>query len=739
MKARLLVLATIALVMACSDARTNSGPTAPDASSKLISDGAHGGNPDFFFLPPMVANPSNDPNYEPGTFNATLAPALAVEICLLQGSPVNALGQPVITDCVAGPPMKKFPAGTVQLQNPPDGFYQVVWNAGASNLDVTRFYRIKVLVDGSSTPFGVADIDPVANAKELRNARTGEIIPLNENSSLPIKFRIEHAGGTTLCGTATVCVSRTISNNSPTGSQTLTVDNGAGAIAGADFPNGWLPAGGPQSVVVTIAQFDVGSTNPVTGTESKPCHLDLALQQFPGCFTFTTTPKLAPINGESGPQFAKRVRAAVCFTLYGGNDPREQFAEMYASGPNEPAHALEDASDVGLIAPDRRNCSSGGEVIGALPTNPLTRYATVGWRKMRSGFGQIFGVKTAYAVDAGLGGWLDAFSNVGPAISATIQPVGATHFDLTSGGTLHPDVRLVGSNHHDGQHQNSVGLGGLPVTWTVSGTATALVPFGTEGGGVATLVDQTNTLPIDGGATSGGGYSTVNWIVPSTPGDYTVTAAGAALSGPVTFTVTVTAPVLTGLVLFDAPDIGANDRQVADPYTDAATGVVFTAGPSGIVGISRNLASGTSVCVAPLLPSGGFGTGDGNQKLGTAPVGSTSIGLSGFPIKATFPTVMPAGTLVSVDVQTAFDVGANLLRLRFLDASGAEVSSITQTVQDVDVVDSRCDGAPGTNKRGTVRLITTATQAFKAIVVEGPAGFVFVIDQFQFATSGTFD
>ncbi|HJQ53490.1 MAG TPA: hypothetical protein VJ825_06575, partial [Gemmatimonadaceae bacterium] len=214
MKARLLPLATIALVMACSDNRSTSGPTAPDGSSKMISDGAHGGNPDFFFLPPMVADPSKDPNYEAGQFNSTIGPSLSVEICQLSTSPVDAAGQPVVTDCAVGVPLvKKFPAGTVSLQNPPDGFYQVVWNAGASNLDVTMFYRIKVLAEGSSTPFGVADIDAVSNMKELRNARTGETIPLNENSSLPIKFRIEHAGGRALCGSIALCTSTVVTNN----------------------------------------------------------------------------------------------------------------------------------------------------------------------------------------------------------------------------------------------------------------------------------------------------------------------------------------------------------------------------------------------------------------------------------------------------------------------------------------------------------------------------------------------
>src|SRR4029077_12132977 len=98
-----------------------------------------------------------------GKFNATLGPSLTVEICQLQGAPVDAQGSPIATDCVAGPPVKKLPAGAVKLQQvDPNGYYQVVWNTQQSNLDVTKYYRIKVLIEGSTFPFGVADIDPVS-------------------------------------------------------------------------------------------------------------------------------------------------------------------------------------------------------------------------------------------------------------------------------------------------------------------------------------------------------------------------------------------------------------------------------------------------------------------------------------------------------------------------------------------------------------------------------------------------
>jgi len=532
MKGRhLYALAALALVVACQDQKVPTAPVArnaPSDPSAVISDGAHGGNPDFFFLPPMVSDPSSNPNFEQGKFNAFLQPSLTVEICQLAGTPVDAQGLPTAdTQCVGL--VKKFPAGTVMLQqSDPGGYYQVVWNTQQSNLDVTLYYRIKVLIEGASVPFGVADIDPVANMKEFKNVRTGEVIPLNDDSSLPIKFRVERGAA---CNGG-LCNSVTVTNTSPTGSTIVTLDEGAGAVAGAKFPNGWLPSTGPQSVVVTIADVNTGASDPATGSETIPCHANLLLEQFRGCFNFTTTPALVPID-ESGTQFAIPVTVASCYILQGTGDPREKFAEMWSSGPNEPPHALPDASDVGILGPSARSCATN--IITLNNSKGVTGLANSGWRKLKGGLNRLFGVQTAYAVDLGLGGLTGGFSNVGPALSAFIEAVGATQLTVAGGGAVVPFVRLVGSNHHDGEHQNTIGIGGISVTFTPS-AGTTVSPQGTEGGITTPLTVITNTLPIDGGPTSGGGYAAVNWTLPSTPGTYTLTANSLATGGPVTFT-----------------------------------------------------------------------------------------------------------------------------------------------------------------------------------------------------------
>ena len=217
----------------------------------------------------------------------------------------------------------------------------------------------------------------MSNLFQWKYTLTGDVIQLIDDVLLPIPFRVEKGGGPALCGAGALCNSVVVTNNSPTGSTIVTVDGGSGAVAGAKFPNGWLPAGGPQSVVVTISSVNTGASNPVTGTETIPCHANLPLQQFRGCFNFTTTPRLAPID-ESGAQFAIPVTVAVCYALQGTGDPREKFAEMYASGPNEPPHALDDASDAGILAANARDCSS--YVIGLNNSKGVTGLASAGWQ-----------------------------------------------------------------------------------------------------------------------------------------------------------------------------------------------------------------------------------------------------------------------------------------------------------------------------------------------------------------------
>ncbi len=470
MKGRsLLALAVLSLALACEGNQLLTGTKTPLDASKVVSDGTRvGGNPDFFFLPPLVPNPVNNSNFERGKFNNRLQPSLSVEICQLVAEPLNALPTGN-TACVSGPAVKTFAAGTVRqvgLPNneagwwtthdlPNEGFYYVLWDTRQSNLSTSAYYRIKVLLAGSIV-LGFADVDPMDNMREFHNARTGDVIPFVDDASLPIPFRVEKGA---LCQGGT-CNSAVITNTSTTGTQSVTVDAGGGNIAGASFPDGWLPSpeqcskgspSCPQSVIVTVSEVNT----PGSGL------------------------------------------------------------------PGETTVALKDVSEGSLVSPATRNCSGGTPLITLRSSNPLMQLASTGWRKFKGGFGRVFGVKTAYAIDQGLGGIVKGFSNVSPVLTANIEASSSTELTLTPGAITTSTVRIVGSHQH-ADHAPS-GIGGLTVTFSASG---------------GTLNAATVTTAADGTAS-------VNWTMPagSAPGPYTLTADGPALGGPVTFTATVQAPL----------------------------------------------------------------------------------------------------------------------------------------------------------------------------------------------------
>jgi hypothetical protein len=666
---RLLALSVLTVALACQDNSQPTGPMSPGGPAGLISDGAHGGNPDFFFLPPMVPNPANDPNYEVGKFNASLASRLTVEICLLQGPPVNAQGQPVTTDCVAGDPLKKFPAGTVKLLGLPDGFYQVQWNTRESNLDVTMYYRIKVLIEGLDTPLGIADVDPLENKSQLKNARTGEVIALIDDSTLPIKFRVEKGGGPTLCGDAILCNSGVITNTTANGEPQFVrvpADDGS-FIAGVLIPSGFLPPDGPQSVVLTIAGVNTGANDVTAGTQATPCHANLPLQQFNSCFHFRTYPELEVIEGsEEGHQFLKPITVAVCFVLHDiePTDPREQWVQLWSSDPDVEGGDTKPLPSAPvsqiLSGPSGENC---GDVLVAVndDSNGFTRFASAGWQKVKSGLNRVFGVQTAYAVDLGIGGLAFDLSNIGPALTAQIRAASETEITVLPGSTNTVRARVVGTTVHNGQPLGDVtltgnthGIPGLPITLSLAPGNGTMIPFFSEG----PPVTQATILSSEYEDSSlSGGFASVSWTVPTAPGIYTLTATGPALGGPITFTATVVAPPPNSISL--AP----TERRMLSMQTGATIQLGVT-GPDPVAGWVSSKADTVSVSATGLVTAivggeniGGFANASIGSVLASGNPGPTllvnSFAFDLFPRTTTLAWNAVAGA-VSYTVITEF-------------------------------------------------------------------------------------
>jgi WD40 repeat protein len=175
-----LALCAIA-VAGCADQST--APKSPNGSPQPlgeIQDATHSsGKRGFFFLPPMVAQPSFS-----GIFDGALSPELRV--CVWSGSSCGTVVADFTTAAGTG-------GKTVQVDSAGEK-YQVNWDtrvcvSGACVLDTAQIYRLQTLVGG--VELGHADVRVVSNGVGLKNVETSEYIGLVDGRTLPVKFRAE--------------------------------------------------------------------------------------------------------------------------------------------------------------------------------------------------------------------------------------------------------------------------------------------------------------------------------------------------------------------------------------------------------------------------------------------------------------------------------------------------------------------------------------------------------------------
>lgn len=130
-----------------TDLTTSTEGSGSEATSFAISDGAHSGNPHFFFLPSLVPNPSPT-----GTFDPAVAPT--VVICALNGS---ACGSTIATYTTT-----TGPGGEVVSLQAAEEQYLVNWKTDDFALSDAVNYRIQVLV--GQVLLGFVDVDIARHA-----------------------------------------------------------------------------------------------------------------------------------------------------------------------------------------------------------------------------------------------------------------------------------------------------------------------------------------------------------------------------------------------------------------------------------------------------------------------------------------------------------------------------------------------------------------------------------------------
>jgi hypothetical protein len=359
----LLLVAAAIVFVACRDDQLPTDTVIIDQPPlEAKSDGADGGNPGFFFLPPIVPNPSQHENFDHDGFNAFVEPVVKIcELALSSGTPDPET--PCETDGggnVVYAVEFDFEPGGVEVY-PDEELYKVEWHTNEYGLNTSSFYRIFVLAPTSfdaQMELGFVDVNPVTS-KDMKNARTGEVFALKDGRTLPIKFRIE---ADWLCDPASTTCAAAVVN----ASEGDTITAGTGDEVAFEPQEGGFPIeGGGTSEQITVT-VDVCS---------EPDSLPLDLPQYGGCLEVTTEPPLDPQRPLPTPAIV-----AMC------------SAEHDPSIPNELAtlHRWDDGQVYALPhAYYECGLASGNGAVLDDGSSGLMRFARAGWRALTSGFERV--------------------------------------------------------------------------------------------------------------------------------------------------------------------------------------------------------------------------------------------------------------------------------------------------------------------------------------------------------------
>ncbi|MEZ4587797.1 MAG: hypothetical protein R2909_15525 [Gemmatimonadales bacterium] len=637
-------LAALALTAACQGERV--GPVEEAAPSFVISDGANNaGNPEFFFLPPLVKRGQDSPNWTPGGFNGNLRPSLA--ICALD-LPASAPESAVLpsTPCRAGGYLATYPFGTdgptVRLHGPgggdPDdgagdgdgGHYHANWKVPNTS-DV--FFRIRVLV--GTVQLGFADLHSVESGKDLKNVNTGEFIARKDGTVAPIKFRIERRA---LCddpaGTAP-CVSADIDLGEG-GTVSLVTDP-------LQAPSGVAVPPQPQSQTVTVTVQTCADFNPRV----------IDLPTFGTCLRITVQPALqAPLVDPA--------------TVFVCDYPPDVSSLTHAQRHRVTLHRLKSTgvvealphADHACIAP---SASTGDRLRGMIRYLAERRWEMAGEQAL-----DLLGPARLHALDRGGGGLTFGFSDFQFALPGRLEIVSGDGQIWTGGATLpsNPTVRVTD-------------VGGDPV-------AGATVSFAASAGG---------SVGTPSAVTNAGGLASTTWTIASGLNQLAASGrgiAGTLLNGPRSGV----DPFMAIQAPFDPP--------VANPQpVDLATGSVQF-GATGLTPATLPIGPFSPDWFYQVVPQGanpGFPAGGlTGLALGGAGFGTANSGcsLNGEGVNTAWPTdsdilakkyfTVPTTTTVRIAIAVDNDVRV------FLD--GVEITSTA--IGEHDFLDGylRHEGCP---------------------------------------------
>ena len=515
-------------VAACGD--RNPTATAPtDPASFVISDGNNSGNGDFFFLPPLVPNPSGAEGFEPEAFNAGVRPV--VIICALDAAKA----------CVGT--FRTFHGAEVEL-SAAEELYKVHWDTDEKALDLNTIYRISVWIGATvrndvaegGIRLGFADVDPVTNQGQLKNYNTGDDIPLVDGRTLPIKFRIESGAS---CGGSTTCAEKTFTDEG--GILTMKQKETEVTIAGISVLEFSIPTlakeAGVTEVLLKLEEVPIGdaATGDVSASAAQTsarasCHPQLrAIFQDGRCIRFTTVPDLEQYASgvdETGNLviFEKPITIGIC-PLIPPDHPMFERLDPYRSldhGEDTKPTRLE------VVAAPFLPCDPTAVAQREPRPEGILGYASAGWRAVTGGIARLLTPRNAYAFDLGVGALTRRHSFYGFAATGTADGEAALDEYYTPGTVVQVAVRLesVGAHEHDGESTLPRPAGGVSVLMTVE-----------EGGGTLGPA-ALPSLPVVTDPVTG--IAMVDWTLGASGSQRLVATVG-TLETPVTFSTTIAA------------------------------------------------------------------------------------------------------------------------------------------------------------------------------------------------------
>ena len=426
---RLTVMSLIAgsALLACTSDHSiapNPAGTSPRITAALV-DGGHGGNPRFFFLPPMV--PPRLVAFS-HAFDATVKPV--VEICQVvtngYGACPSVIPSPFTT--LTGPFDQSKVFTNVQVV-PLLQFYFVLWRPNWSTLNAAAIHRITVKASfpplgPTDVRLGVADVKVVSSEDEFEAVwASKQFVPLLRGGVLAIVFRIEQGAATASQCANQDCVQVTIQPN-PNDRRDVVTPSGQAA---ASFPAGYFT----NQVTLTIARVSEGCFSASTAPQPAA---DL------GCYSFSTSRPLDnPLHCvETAPDPTQCARVEVCPT-FDLSLPNHTDLRLFRSDPAKPVQELQEAlASLTDCAPPPPS------ILGPtlLDAPRIGDVAHAGWRGVVNAVGWLVQPRPLYGATAmghiGVGGLTCCFSNIGWALVPTHISSGSVTSQLFIGGLEGP-------------------------------------------------------------------------------------------------------------------------------------------------------------------------------------------------------------------------------------------------------------------------------------------------------------